>query len=154
MGTLNRTAIATLVERQLRYLVLVHLPDGHSSDRVRDGVIAAFAELPVSLRRTLTWDQGKEMAMHSQIAAATGMRVFFCEAHSPWQRGTNENTNGLLRQYFPKGTDLSQYTADDLNHVEAELNARPRKILSWATPERLLAALPSTSSTDERCDEL
>jgi IS30 family transposase len=122
------------------------------------GVIAAFAELPASLRGTLTWDQGKQMAMHSQMAAATGMRVFFCEAHSPCQRGTNEDTNGLLRQYFPRGTDLSQYTPDDLNHVElnhveAELNARPRKILAWVTPERLLAALPSTSSTDERYDE-
>jgi IS30 family transposase len=114
MGTGNLSAIGTLVERQAHDVLLVRIEGEHTADAVRDGVIAAFATLPVSLRGTLTWDQGKEMAHHQQIASATGMGVYFCEAHSPWQRGSNENMNGLLRQYFPKGTDLRAHTAGDL----------------------------------------
>lgn len=153
MGAGNRSAIATLVERASRYVVLVHLPDGHTANWVRDGVVAAFTALPVSLRRTLTWDQGKEMAQHLEITAATGMPVYFCQAHSPWQRGSNENMNGLLRQYFPKGSDLSRHTAEDLATAQMQLNTRPRKTLQWATPDALVGALLSTPSADDRCDD-
>jgi IS30 family transposase len=153
MGAGNRSAIATLVERASRYVVLVHLPDGHTANWVRDGVVAAFTALPVSLRRTLTWDQGKEMAQHLEITAATGMPVYFCHAHSPWQRGSNENMNGLLRQYFPKGSDLSRHTAEDLATAQMQLNTRPRKTLQWATPDALVGALLSTPSADDRCDD-
>ncbi len=133
-GEGNRSAIATLVERSTRFLVLLHLPDSRRSEAVRDGLIAGFAALPAQLRRSLTWDQGKEMALHTQITAALDLPVFFCDRASPWQRGTNENTNGLLRQYFPKGTDLSRHTGDQLAAVAAQLNARPRKTLAWDTP--------------------
>ena len=127
MGTGNRSAIGTLVERRARFVMLVHLPGEHGADAVRDGVNQAFAALPTALRGTLTWDQGKEMAQHQQIASATGMDVYFCDAHSPWQRGSNENMNGLLRQYFPKGTDLRAYSATDLQAAADEINQRPRK---------------------------
>ena len=103
------SAIGTLVERATGYVLLLHLPDDHTADTVADAMIAAMAELPEQLRRTLTWDQGSEMARHARIAEATGLTIYFCDPHSPWQRGSNENTNGLLRQYFPKGTDLSFY---------------------------------------------
>ena len=137
-GTQNKTAIATLVERSTRYVMLVHLPGGHSAEEVRDGLIAAMATLPEHLRGSLTWDQGSEMGAHKQFTIATNMPVYFCDPASPWQRGSNENTNGLLRQYFPKGTDLSVYGAADLEHVAQELNGRPRKTLDWDTPaERL-----------------
>ena len=143
-GTANRSAIGTLVERTTRYLLLVHLPAAHTAAATGDGVTVAMADLPDRLRRSLTWDQGKEMAGHAQITAATGMTVYFCDPHSPWQRGSNENTNGLLRQYFPKGTDLSRHTADDLAAVAAELNNRPRKTLGWRSPATELARLQST----------
>ena len=137
-GELNKTAIATLVERTTRYTMLVHLPGSHDAETVRDGLIATMMTLPAHLRGSLTWDQGSEMAGHKQFSVATDMTVYFCDPASPWQRGTNENTNGLLRQYFPKGTDLSVYGPEDLEHVAQQLNGRPRKTLDWDTPaERL-----------------
>jgi IS30 family transposase len=138
MGEANKTAIATLVERATRYTMLVHLPDGHHAEAVRDGLISTISTLPAHLRGSLTWDQGAEMARHKQFSMATDMAVYFCDPASPWQRGTNENTNGLLRQYFPKGTDLSLFGPEDLEHVAQQLNGRPRKTLGWDTPaERL-----------------
>ncbi|WP_460437206.1 IS30 family transposase, partial [Arthrobacter tecti] len=133
-GTNNQSAIGTLVERTTRYVILVHLPVDHSAASVRDGLITALGPLPEHLRGSLTWDQGVEMAKHNAFSIATDMDVYFCDPHSPWQRGSNENTNGLLRQYFPKGTDLSRYGPEDLEHVAQELNARPRKTLNWNTP--------------------
>jgi len=138
MGEANKTAIATLVERATRYTMLVHLPESHDAEAVRDGLITTIATLPAHLRGSLTWDQGAEMARHKQFSMATDMAVYFCDPASPWQRGTNENTNGLLRQYFPKGTDLSLFSPEDLEHVAQQLNGRPRKTLDWDTPaERL-----------------
>ena len=133
-GASNRSAIGTLVDRASRYTILLHLPGRHTAEAVRDALIAAFCQLPPQLRRSLTWDQGKEMALHQEITAALGMPVYFCEKASPWQRPSNENTNGLLRQYFPKGSDLRTHGPDDLAAAAAELNARPRKTLDWNTP--------------------
>ena len=144
MGENNRSAIGTLVERATRYTLLVHLPDGHDAEQVRDGLIATMQTLPDHLRGSLTWDQGSEMARHKQFSMATDIAVYFCDPHSPWQRGTNENTNGLLRQYFPKGTDLNVYGPEDLEHVAQELNGRPRKTLDWDTPAERLRDLLTT----------
>ncbi len=145
-GSANRSAIGTLVERTTRYLLLLHLPDGHGSEAVRDALVDVMAVLPTHLRRSLTWDQGVEMGRHDEFTAASHVPVYFCERSSPWQRGTNENTNGLLRQYFPKGTDLGVHTAARLASVAADLNARPRKTLGWQTPaqqlDRLLTSGP------------
>lgn len=144
-GAHNQSAIATLVERTTRYVLLVHLPNDHSAETVRDGLIKTMATLPAHLRGSLTWDQGAEMAGHKSFTLATDMHVYFCDPASPWQRGSNENTNGLLRQYFPKGTDLSVYGPEDLEHVAQELNGRPRKTLGWKTPaERLRDLLLTT----------
>jgi len=138
MGAGNRTAIGTLVERTTRFLVLLPFPDGvPTTDTVRQAISDALERLPVGLRRTLTWDQGKELAMHQHITAHTGTPVFFCDAHSPWQRGSNENMNGLLRDYFPKGTDLSVHTAQNILLVATEVNDRPRKTLGWQLPASL-----------------
>ena len=138
------SAIGTLVERSTRFVLLLHLPAGHGADAVAAAMTAAMGTLPAQLRRSLTWDQGSEMAGHKQVAMATGMQVYFCDPHSPRQRGSNENTNGLLRQYFPKGTSLAVHSAEHLEAVAAELNARPRKTLGWKTPaealEQVLAA--------------
>lgn len=146
MGTANRSAIGTLVERTTRYLVLLHLPNGHGAEHVRDALVDAVSVLPARVRRSLTWDQGVEMGRHDEFTLATNVPVYFCERASPWQRGTNENTNGLLRQYFPKSTDLGIHTAERLATVAADLNARPRKTLDWETPSlRLDRLLRSTA---------
>ena len=134
LGAGNRSAIGTLVERSSRSLILLPLPDGKGADAVRDAVIAALAPLPAQLRRSLTWDQGSEMALHAEITQTLGLPVFFCEKASPWQRPSNENTNGLLRQYFPKGSELRVHGPERLAAVAAELNTRPRKSLGWDTP--------------------
>ena len=143
MGAANKTAIGTLVERTTRFLILLHLPGDHSAETLAEAMVTAMADLPDLLRRTLTWDQGIEMANHAQIAAATGLEIYFCDPASPWQRGTNENTNGLLRQYFPKGTDLSFWGPGFLEKIAIEMNNRPRKTLNWRTPAEALDRLLS-----------
>ncbi len=147
IGADSGSAIGTLVERSTRYTILLHLPERHDAVTVRDAMSQAITTLPAHLWRSLTWDQGSEMiGAHTDIQVATGLPIYFCDPHSPWQRGTNENTNGLLRQYFPKGTDLSTHTAQDLIEVAAALNARPRKTLSWETPAQSLAKLLSSTN--------
>ena len=141
VGAKNQSAIATLVERSTRYVLLAHLPNGHAAEQVRDALVATMLTMPSHLRRSLTWDQGAEMGAHHLITIDANLPIYFCDPASPWQRGSNENTNGLLRQYFPKGTDLSQHTASDLADVAIELNGRPRKTLGWETPAERLAAL-------------
>ena len=132
------TAVATLVERQTRYLMLVALPEGHRAELVADALAERIVGLPEELRRSLTWDQGKEMAAHARFSIETGLPVYFCDPRSPWQRGSNENTNGLLRQYFPKRTSLAPYSQADLDAVAAELNGRPRQTLGWLKPSEAL----------------
>ena len=145
LGAGSRSAVATLVERTTRYVTLGHLPIERTAEAVRDSIIAALAEMPAGLRRTLTWDQGAEMSEHRTFTMATDMAVYFCEPASPWQRGTNENTNGLLRQYLPKRTDLSTHGLEALASIAAELNGRPRKSLAWDTPTERMAALLNTA---------
>jgi IS30 family transposase len=152
---LGSSAIGTLVERTSRFTMLLHLPRmeghgnqprakngpalaGHGAEAVRDAIAATITTLPEQLRRSLTWDQGAEMAQHAQLRIDADIDVYFCDPHSPWQRGTNENTNGLLRQYFPKGTDLSRHSGEELAAVAAALNSRPRKTLGWKTPAEFL----------------
>jgi IS30 family transposase len=151
---LGSSAIGTLVERSSRFTMLLHLPPlagrggpqvrngpaltGHGAEAVRDAIAGAITALPEQLRRSLTWDQGAEMSQHAQLRIDAGLEVYFCDPQSPWQRATNENTNGLLRQYFPKGTDLARHGADDLAAVAAALNSRPRKTLDWRTPAEVL----------------
>jgi IS30 family transposase len=142
-GQLNKSAIGTLVERATGFVMLLHLPDNHGADTVQDAMVEAMSRLPETLRRTLTWDQGSEMSNHIQIAAATDLDIYFCDPHSPWQRGSNENTNGLLRQYFAKGADLSVFAPDYLEHVATKLNRRPRKRLQYRTPAEALDKLLS-----------
>jgi IS30 family transposase len=145
VGPRSESAIVTLVERSTRYVLLGHLPGGHTAEEVRDVLVPLMQTLPGHLRGSLTWDQGCEMAAHKQFTVATGVPVYFCDPHSPWQRGSNENTNGLLRQYFPKSTDLSVHSPEDLEHVAQQLNSRPRKTLGWRTPaERLRDLLMTT----------
>lgn len=141
MGAANRSAIGTLVERTTRFVMLLHLPDGREADKVRDAMTAKIKTLPEALRRSITWDQGKEMSEHVQFSIDTGVDIYFCDPHSPWQRGSNENTNGLLRQYFPKGTDLSQISEAELDEAADSLNGRPRQTLDWMTPSERLAEL-------------
>ena len=155
---LGSSAIGTLVERTTRFTMLLHLPRleghgttprtkngpalaGHGAQAVRDAIAMTIGELPEHLRRTLTWDQGAEMSQHAQLRIDAGIAIYFCDPHSPWQRGTNENTNGLLRQYFPKGTDLSRHSERELAAVAATLNSRPRKTLGWRTPAEALDEL-------------
>jgi IS30 family transposase len=152
LGT-GHSAIGTLVERSTRFTMLLHLPPpedrqprikngppvtGHGGEQVRDAIAAAIMTLPEQLRRSLTWDQGAEMAQHAKLRIDTGVQVYFCDPQSPWQRGTNENTNGLLRQYFPRGTDLARHSDEDIAAVAAALNSRPRKTLGWRTPAEVL----------------
>ena len=139
LGKRGLSAIGTLVERHTRFVMLFALPHGRTAEQVRERLAAKILELPVHLRRSLTWDQGKEMAEHRRFTIETGVQVYFCEPHSPWQRGANENTNGLLRQYFPKGTVLSGFSAAELDIVAAQLNGRPRQTLGWMTPSEALA---------------
>ncbi|CUR59614.1 transposase [metagenome] len=141
IGKNSGSAIGTLVERTTNYTILLHLPDNHGTDAVTTALVAAMSELPDQLRRSVTWDQGKEMARHQDVAIAADLDVYFCDPHSPWQRPVNENTNGLLRQYFPKGTDLSIHSPDDLAWVAHELNDRPRKRLDYARPSELITEL-------------
>jgi IS30 family transposase len=136
LGKAGKSQIGTLVERCTRFVLLVALPQGRTAELVADALAAQVQTLPAALRRTLTWDQGNEMARHAQFTVDTGVDVYFCDPHSPWQRGSNENTNGLLRQYLPKGTDLAGYTQDDLNRVADSLNGRPRQTLQWMTPSQ------------------
>ena len=135
---MSQSAIGTLVDRRSRYVRLVHLPDGHSAERCRSALEPVLASLPAPARLTLTWDQGSEMAHHDRLAELLAEGIFFAHPGSPWLRGTNENTNGLLRQYFPKGSDLRAFTPDNLRDVEHRLNHRPRKILGWQTPAHVL----------------
>ena len=136
-----RSAVGTLVERTTRYLMLLYLPGGRDAHLVEQAMREAIGTLPAELARTITWDQGIEMAYHADFTIATGIPVYFCDPHSPWQRGSNENTNGLLRQYLPKGTDLSVHSASDLARIAASLNGRPRKTLGFMTPSEKLAEL-------------
>jgi IS30 family transposase len=138
MGRASRSAIGTLVERSTRFVLLLHLPRGHDAPAVAAAMTEAMGSLPAALRRSLTWDQGSEMALHRQISLATDLDIYFCDPHSPWQRGSNENTNGLLRQYFPKSSDLSAHSREHLDAVAAQLNSRPRKTLGWKTPAQAL----------------
>lgn len=147
LGAGNQSAVLTLVERSTRYVLLGHLPAGdHGGEAVRDRLIQLIKTLPAHLRRSLAWDQGSEMAQHAEVTLATDLDIYFCDPHSPWQRGSNENTNGLLRQYLPKGTDLSVHTRADLAAIAAALNGRPRKTLNWATPAEALNSLLSAAS--------
>lgn len=143
IGKDGGSAIGTLVERTTRFVMLLHLPQpgGHGAVQVRDAMIEAMRGLPATLRRSLTWDQGSELARHGEISMALDLPIYFCDPHSPWQRGSNENTNGLLRQYFPKATDLSVYPAEHLAAVAAELNDRPRQTLGWDSPAQALTRL-------------
>jgi IS30 family transposase len=140
VGNNNGSAIGTLVERYTRFVILLHLPDRHDAESVADQIAEQMSRLPAHLARSLTWDQGSELVgSHRRVAAENDLTVWFCDPASPWQRGTNENTNGLLRQYFPKGTDLSGHTRQDLDDVADGLNTRPRKTLGWRTPAQALA---------------
>jgi IS30 family transposase len=139
MGSNNRSAVGTLVERSTRFVLFLHLPNGKSAGDVEVAMKNAILTLPAELRRSVTWDQGKEMANHASFNVATDIPVYFCDPHSPWQRGSNENTNGLLRQYMPKGTDLSKHSAEELQRIQRILNGRPHKTLSYMTPSEKLA---------------
>ena len=152
---LDRSAVGTVVERSTRFTMLVHLPRmpgygteprvkngpalaGYGAEAMGDALASRFTSMPEQLRRSLTWDRGKELAQHAQLTIDTGLAIYFADPHSPWQRGTNENTNGLLRQYFPKGTDLARWSRDEVEAIAAALNARPRKTLGWKTPAEAL----------------
>jgi len=147
IGRDGASAIGTLVERSTRFTMLLHLPGRRDAAAVAAAMTAQMGQLPAQLRRSLTWDQGSEMARHAQIALATGLEIYFCDPHSPWQRGSNENTNGLLRQYFPKSTSLSRHSKAHLDAVAAELNGRPRQTLGWRTPAEALNDLLSDPDT-------
>ena len=144
-GSRNKSAIGTLVERATRFTILLHLPDGHDAGQVQQAIVRKMRNLPRLLRNSLTWDQGAELALHKRIGASLDMAVYFCDPHSPWQRGTNENTNGLPRRYFPKGTDLSVHPVDYLDAVAEELNDRPRKTLGFMKPSEKIIELLDTA---------
>ena len=150
MGSVaSNSAVGTLVERTTGFVMLLHLPEGHGAPSVQEALVAKMADLPEQLRLSLTWDQGKELANHVQIAEATGLDIYFCDPHSPWQRGSNENTNGLLRQYLPKSTDLGFYGPGLLDNIAAELNSRPRKRHGFLTPAEVLGQLLSQTTPDD-----
>jgi IS30 family transposase len=146
LGQHGRSAIGTLVERSTRFVMLLHLPERHGPEEVQAAMIAATKRLPKLIWKSLTWDQGMEMRNHAEIKIATGLEIYFCDPAKPWQRGSNENTNGLLRQYFPKGTDLRQHGPQYLEFVAAEMNLRPRKTLGWQRPAQALGHLFSMTS--------
>ena len=154
IGRANKSQIATLVERSTRFAMLVALPDGRDAATVAAALQHKIIDLPAALRRSLTWDQGKEMAGHAGFTVATGVEVYFCDPRSPWQRGTNENTNGLLRQYFPKGMDLSILTQAEIDHVADELNDRPRETLHWRSPAEAFTQLETQYRHDHQGDAL
>lgn len=141
IGTRGTSAVGTLVERSTRFVLLLHLPNDHGALAVEEAMRHAIATLPNELKRSITWDQGSEMARHVEFTIATGVPIYFCDPHSPWQRGSNENTNGLLRQYLPKSTDLSKHSADDLLQIQRSLNGRPRKTLNYMMPVEKLSEL-------------
>jgi len=141
IGKANKSAVGTLVERSTRFVLLLHLPDGREAHHVEEAMRSAIEQLPAELVRSITWDQGTEMARHREFTVATGVPVYFCDPHSPWQRGSNENTNGLLRQYMPKGTDLSVHSAEDLARFSRSLNNRPRETLGFMKPSEKLTEL-------------
>lgn len=145
LGANNRSAIGTLVERTTRFVLLLHLPEDRRPETLREAMTTAIKTLPDAIRRSITWDQGKEIAEHARFTVDTGVQVYFCDPHSPWQRGSNENTNKLLRQYFPKATDLSIHSATDLQRVADGLNGRPRQTLGWMTPSEKLAEVVATT---------
>ncbi len=145
LGRNNRSQVGVLVERTTRFVVLIHLPADRRAETVRDALAAKITELPVALRRSLTWDQGKELARHASLTVDTGVQVYFCDPHSPWQRGTAENTNGLLRQYLSRSEDLSRYSAADLDAIADSLNTRPRQTLGWLFPSEAYAAAVATT---------
>lgn len=147
LGKNGKSAIGTLVERSTRFLMLLHLPHGQSALEVQEAMLAATQRLPQALWKSLTWDQGREMTRHAEISVATGLEIYFCDPAKPWQRGSNENTNGLLRQYFPKGTDLRLHSPDHLDFVSAQMNRRPRKTLGWDSPAETLDRLLSQPSS-------
>lgn len=144
IGKDGKSQVGTLVERTTRLVILIRLPNARTAETVRTAIKRRVMHLPKELKRSLTWDQGKEMAEHELFRISTGVQVYFCDPHSPWQRGSNENTNGLLRQYLPKGTDLSQYSAKQLRTIACHLNSRPRKTLGWMTPAEKFAELVAT----------
>jgi transposase, IS30 family len=146
IGAGGKSAVGTLVERSTRYVILLHLPGDHTAETVRTAITAKIKTLPEHLTRSITWDQGSEMAQHQQFTIDTGIQIYFCDPHSPWQRGSNENTNGLLRQWMPKGTDLSVHTATELDTIAHKLNNRPRQTLGWMKPSHALAQLVATTA--------
>ncbi|KEF99102.1 hypothetical protein K883_02111 [Mycobacterium sp. TKK-01-0059] len=148
IGKNQRSQIGTLVERSTGFVQLLHLPTRRDPETVAEVMVTTIQALPETLRKTLTWDQGSEMAAHARISVDAGIDIYFCDPHSPWQRGSNENTNGLLRQYFPKGTDLSVHSADYLAEVAAELNERPRKRFDWDNPTNRLNQLLQSPPTE------
>jgi IS30 family transposase len=141
LGAGKKSAVGTLVERSTRFVLLLHLPNGWGAHAVEEAMTRAITALPAELARTITWDQGKEMARHAEFTVATGIPIYFCDPHAPWQRGSNENTNGLLRQYMPKGTDLAAHSAEDLDRIQRSINGRPRKTLGYLTPSERLNEL-------------
>ena len=166
----DHSAIGTLVERTTRFTMLLHLPrmagygiiapikngpalGGYGALAMKDAIAAKITTLPQNLHQTLTWDRGKELAAHAQLSVDTGVQVYFADPHSPWQRGTNENTNGLLRQYFPKGTDLSRWDAEGIDAVAMALNHRPRKTMNWKTPAETLQRTSNIGSISRCCDD-